>query len=230
MSDLRYPNETPEYREARDALLEEEKLLIEHVKALAEKRRALPPGGELAEDYRFVGADDRTLGDTITFSELFGDKETLLIYSYMFGPDWDHPCPSCTSLIDGFDRASISVTASTAFVVVAKASPQQLNDWAKRRAWTNIALVSAAANSYLTDYKCQDEGPDGKLWPVMHVFTRQDGKIRHFWGTEMMGNHVDTVWPYWNLMDFTPEGRPDLMLPPQDFRSEFLQKHYLSGE
>ena len=165
MSELRYPNETQEYREARDALLEEEKLLIENVKALAAKRRALPPGGELAHDYTFVGADDRTLGDPITFSELFGDKETLLIYSYMFGPDWDHPCPSCTSLIDGFDRASISVTASTAFVVVAKAGPQRLNDWAKRRDWTNIALVSAEANSYLTDYKCQDEGPVAVLEP-----------------------------------------------------------------
>ena len=41
--------------------------------------------------------------------------------------------------------------------------------------------------------------------PVMHVFRKQGGKIRHFWGTELQGNHVDTVWPYWNLMDFTPE-------------------------
>ena len=43
-------------------------------------------------------------------------------------------------------------------------------------------------------------------------------------------NHVDTVWPYWNLMDFTPEGRPDIPTPPQNFRSEFLEKHYLSKE
>ena len=50
----------------------------------------------------------------------------------------------------------------------------------------------------------------------------------HFWGTELQGNHVDTVWPYWNLMDFTPEGRPDRMTPPQKFRSEFLEKHFLN--
>jgi predicted dithiol-disulfide oxidoreductase (DUF899 family) len=42
-----------------------------------------------------------------------------------------------------------------------------------------------------------------------------------------MMNHVDTVWPYWNLMDFTPEGRPDRPTPPQRFRSEFLEKNYL---
>jgi predicted dithiol-disulfide oxidoreductase (DUF899 family) len=50
----------------------------------------------------------------------------------------------------------------------------------------------------------------------------------HFWGTELSGNHVDTVWPYWNLMDFTPEGRPDIPTPPQEFRSEFLEKHYFN--
>jgi predicted dithiol-disulfide oxidoreductase (DUF899 family) len=47
------------------------------------------------------------------------------------------------------------------------------------------------------------------------------------WSTRL-GNHVDTVWPYWNLMDFTPEGRPDIPVPPQNFRSEFLETHYLN--
>ena len=42
-------------------------------------------------------------------------------------------------------------------------------------------------------------------------------------------NHVDTVWVYWNMIeDFTPEGRPDIQTPPQTFRSEFLEKHYLN--
>jgi predicted dithiol-disulfide oxidoreductase (DUF899 family) len=49
-----------------------------------------------------------------------------------------------------------------------------------------------------------------------------------FWSTELPHNHVDTVWPYWNLMDFTPQGRPDRVTPPQKFRSEFLEKHYLN--
>ena len=64
--------------------------------------------------------------------------------------------------------------------------------------------------------------------PVMHVFRKQHGKIQHFWGTESMSNHLDTVWPYWNLMDFTPEGRPDILTPPQELRSEFLETHYLN--
>lgn len=45
-----------------------------------------------------------------------------------------------------------------------------------------------------------------------------------------MLNHVDTVWAYWNLTDFTPEGRPDIDTPPQNFRSRFLEENYLDKE
>lgn len=227
MADLKYPNETPAYREAREALLEQEKALIAQVKAVAETRRKLPLGGKLGQDYVFVGANDGNLGKPVRFAELFGDKNTLLLYSYMFGPDWDKPCPSCTSLIDGFDRAAMSVTNDAAFAVVAKARAEQINDWARQRGWRNINLLSAGSSSYLRDYRCE---ADGKLWPVMHVFMRRDGGIFHFWGTEMIGNSVDMVWAYWNLMDMTPEGRPERMSPPQDFRSRFLEKHYLGQE
>jgi hypothetical protein len=60
------------------------------------------------------------------------------------------------------------------------------------------------------------------------VFRKRQGRIFLFWSTEGMMNHVDPVWPYWNLMDFTPKGRPDRDTPPQRFLSEFLEKNYLS--
>ena len=93
MSELRYPNETKEYRDARDALLEEERALVEQVKALAEKRRQLPTGGKLKEDYVFKRANDGKVGEEVRLSELFGDKSTLILYNFMFGPGWDNPCP-----------------------------------------------------------------------------------------------------------------------------------------
>jgi predicted dithiol-disulfide oxidoreductase (DUF899 family) len=227
MTEPRYPNETPEYRAARNALLEEEKALVAKVKAVAAMRRTLPLGGKLKEDYVFIDATEHDLGKEIRFSELFGDKQTLLLYSYMFGADWDHPCPSCTSLIDGFDRASISVTRHAAFTVVAAAPAKKLQAWAKSRGWSHIRLVSAERTGYLRDYLCQGDDPNTTLRPIMNVFTKTADGIHHFWGTELKANHVDTVWAYWNLMDMTPEGRPDLLTPPQDFRSEFLEKHYL---
>jgi predicted dithiol-disulfide oxidoreductase (DUF899 family) len=197
------------------------------VKAVAEKRRQLPPGGALKEDYVFQWASDGRVGQPVRFSELFGNKTTLLLYSFMFGPGWDKPCMSCTSLMDGFDRAWYSVSRDAAFAGIAKAPPGRINAWAKERGWSQIPLVSGAQSPFQADYRCQGDSDDMQ-WPVMHVFKKQDGNIFHFWGTELGGNHVDTVWPYWNLMDFTPDGRPDIPTPPQSFTSKFLEDNYLS--
>ena len=229
MSDLRYPNESRAYRDARDSLLKDEQELVEKVKSVAAKRRALPVGGQLKEDYVFQWANNGKVGQRVKFSELFGDKHTVLLYSFMFGPNWDNPCPSCTSLMDGFDRTWYQVTRHASFVGIAKAQPQRINDWARQRGWSQIALVSGFESPYQADYKCQGD-TDDMQFPVMHVYTNRDGNIFHFWGTETMSNHVDTVWAYWNLMDFTPEGRPDIPTPPQEFRSNFLETHYLNKE
>jgi predicted dithiol-disulfide oxidoreductase (DUF899 family) len=229
MSEHRYPNESQAYRAARDALLKDEQELIDKVRTVAKKRRQLPPGGKLKEDYVFKRANEGRVGEPVKFSELFGPHDTLLLYSFMYGPNWDKPCPSCTSLVDGFDRTWYQVTRNAAFVAIAKAQPERIAAWAKERGWTQMELVSGFESPFQADYRCQGE-TDDMQWPVMHVFTRRDGDISHFWATETMSNHVDTVWPYWNLMDFTPEGRPDLQTPPQKFRSQFLETHYLNKE
>src|SRR6476619_4835071 len=103
MSELRYPNESREYREARDSLLKDEQELIDKVKSVAERRRTLPLGGRRIIKKDIQWANDGKMGEPVQFSELFGTKNTLLLYSWMFGPNRDHPCPSCTSLMDGFD-------------------------------------------------------------------------------------------------------------------------------
>jgi predicted dithiol-disulfide oxidoreductase (DUF899 family) len=230
MSERRYPNESQDYRAARDALLKDEQELVDKLKAVAAKRRKLPPGGKLKEDYVFEWANEGKVGSRVKFSELFGEKNTLILYSWMFGPNWDKPCPSCTSLMDGFDRTWYSVSQDAAFVAISKAPAQKINAWAKERGWSQIPLISGFGSPFQADYKCQEPDNDDKQQPVMHVFTKRDGGIFHFWATELEGNHVDTVWPYWNLFDFTPEGRPNRDLPPQKFRSRFLEEYYLEGE
>ena len=226
MSKRRFPNESQAYRDARAALLKDEQELVAKVKAVAAKRRTLPLGGKLKENYVFRRANEGKVGEPVKFSELFGDHDTLLLYSFMFGPSWDKPCPSCTSLVDGFDRSAYQVTRDAAFVAIAKAPAERIAAWAKERGWSQLELVSGFESPFQADYRCQGENDDMQ-WPVMHVFTKRDGEIFHFWATETNSNHVDTVWPYWNLMDFTPEGRPDYDTPPQRFRSEFLEKHYV---
>jgi predicted dithiol-disulfide oxidoreductase (DUF899 family) len=110
------------------------------------------------------------------------------------------------------------------FVAIAKAPADRINWWAHERGWTQMALVSGFASSFQADYKCQGESDDMQQ-AMMHVFTKRDGKIFHFWASE---GSIDTVWPYWNLMDFTPQGRPDRVVPPQNFRPEFFEEHVLN--
>jgi len=220
----RYPNESVEYRQARDALSAEEEELIIRVKAIAERRRKLPLGGQLEEDYTFTWATDNRLGEPVQFGELFRDKTSLLFYSFMYGPSWDNPCPSCTSIVDGFDRMAYQVSQDAAFVVVGKAPAQKINEWAKKRGWNQIDLVSGYDCTFQADYGCQRD--DERQYPKMNVFKKVDGSIFHFWGSEIPTNDIDMVWPYWNLMDLTPQGRPDRPNPPQDFRSRYLEENY----
>src|ERR1700740_3756931 len=138
MSKLLYPNESRKNRAAGDSLRKHEQALVDKVKSLAEKRRKLPLGGQLKEDYVFQWANDGKVGKRVKFSELFGDKNTLLLYSFMYGPNWDNPCPSCTSLVDGFDRSSYQVTRHAAFVAIAKAPAEKINAWARKRGWSQF--------------------------------------------------------------------------------------------
>ncbi len=223
--ELRYPNETIEYRQARDALATEEQDLIRRVKAVAEQRRNLPLGGRLKENYTFAWATNERLGEPVSFQELFRDKDSLLLYSFMFGPSWDNPCPSCTSIVDGFDRMAYQVGQDAAFVVVGKASAARINEWATKRDWKQIDLVSGSESTYQAEYGCQGD-TDERQHPKMNVFKKIDGEIFHFWGSEIPTNDIDMVWPYWNLMDLTPAGRPNRPNPPQDFRSRYLEENY----
>ena len=96
----RHPNESAEYRRARQALLVEEIELRRHIERVAEMRRALPPGGQVTKQYEFEGEAGKVM-----LADLFGDKQTLVIYSYMFGPQRERPCPMCTSLLGAWNGA-----------------------------------------------------------------------------------------------------------------------------
>ena len=85
MSELRYPNESREYREARDLLLKDEQELVDKVKAVAERRRTLPPGGQLKEDYVFQWANDGKVGKPVLSAEQV-KSELRLARKTIFGP------------------------------------------------------------------------------------------------------------------------------------------------
>lgn len=220
LHDKRLPNESQEYRSARDKLLAEENALREQIERVAALRRQLPAGGEIKEDYEFEEIDLAN-GSTrpIRFSELFGDKSDLLVYSYMYGPDWEDPCPSCTSVIDGIEAVSRHVRQQAELVVIGKATPVQLNDIAKERGWSDLRLLSCEKNDYARDYNAQPGETSESLMPLMNVFQKDGDKIHHFWASELLWTpmegghprHVDIAWPLWGLLDMTRSGRhPDM--------------------
>lgn len=231
-----FPGESAEYRAARDLLLEREIELRRRMEAVAAARRDLPPGGEIPEDYVFLGEDAHGAPTDVRLSELFAPgKDSLAIYSFMFprDPEDDRPgpvrerktaelplaegpCPSCVGLLDQLDGAVEHASQNMSFVVVAKAPLARLLTWGRERGWRGHRLLSSAGNTYNRDYLA--ETPEGAQRPMLNVFHRDGGTIRHFWGSELFyapwdpgqdPRHVGTLEPLWNMFDLTPEGRPD---------------------
>ncbi|HKA38562.1 MAG TPA: DUF899 family protein [Burkholderiales bacterium] len=214
----RFPGESGEYRAARDRLLREEMELRRSIEKVAASRRRLPPGGLVPQDYLFEEGSADLESQTVRqvrMSELFRSGWTsLVVYSFMYGPRMEVPCPMCTSMLDGLNGSAPHLAQRTNLVVVAKSPIHRIRAFARGRGWRNLRLLSSADNSYNRDYHGEDE--KGAQWPMLNVFVKRDGVVRHFWASELLfapadpgqnPRHVDLAWPLWNVLDFTPEGR-----------------------
>lgn len=229
MPHVSYPNESADYRAARNALLNAEIALRRQVETVAALRRALPKGGLVPENYVFerIGAHQRP--EPVRLSELFGDHDTLILYSFMYGPERDTPCPGCTHLLDCIDGAARHLGERVAFHVVAKSPIARLAAWKDLRGWSHLSLISTAGNAYDADYfgdtskfppemRADRDLKPGEDWDetIFNVFTRDAEGIRHFWGSEMAfapsdpGQHHragDAADAVWGMLDMTPQGR-----------------------
>ena len=211
---IRFPNESAEYRSARSGLLQAERELRRQTERIAALRRGLPAGGAIPEDYVFDEAPRDKPERQVRFSELFGSSPTLITYSFMFGPEDAAACPSCTSILDALDGAYVHVTQQVPFVVIAKSPIARIMGHAGDRGWRRLRLLSSFGNSFNRDYRGENE--NGSQTPSLNVFVRRGDEIRHFYNTELMfapsdpgedPRHVDSIWPLWSLLDVTPEGR-----------------------
>lgn len=212
---VRYPGETPVYRKARDRLLKSEIELRRHVEAVAAERRKLPQGGELLEDYLFEESDKAGGVRSVRFSELFApDKDTLVLYNFMYGSAMQRGCPSCTAMLDALDGNAKHISQRVNLAVVAKSPLPRILSHARDRGWYGLRLLSSAGNSYNRDYHGEDA--KGSQQPMLNVFVKKGDKIRHFWGAELLyapsdkgqdPRHGDFLFPLWTVFDITPEGR-----------------------
>jgi predicted dithiol-disulfide oxidoreductase (DUF899 family) len=202
----RFPNESEAYRQARNALLAEEIELRRHIARVAEMRRQLPPGGAVAE-YRFVGENG-----PVTLAQMFGDRSTLIVYSYMFGPEKEALCPMCTSMMSSYEGKVPDIEQRVALAMVARSPIARLKEAKAARGWTKLKIYSDVDGAYTRDYVSAEDADI----PAFNVFTRRDGTIRHFYAVEMGAGTQDPgqdprgapdLDPLWLLLDTTPEGR-----------------------
>ncbi|SDX41697.1 Predicted dithiol-disulfide oxidoreductase, DUF899 family [Ruegeria halocynthiae] len=208
------PNESTEYRLARNALLAAEIDLRTKIEEVAALRRALPTGGQLPEDYVF--RDLRN--EAAPMSSLFGAQNTLIIYSLMYRTDATAPCPMCSAFLDALNSQVDHLSQKVSLAVVAQNTPEMLLTLKDRMGWNSLPLYSALGTAYQNDYLAESE--DGSQLPILNVFQKDAAGIHHFWSSEMFfapsdwhPRHIDAAWPLWNLLDFTPGGRGDFMPP-----------------
>src|SRR5918994_6412509 len=184
MSDVHFPGESTQYREARDRLLEAEIELKRSIEAVAAQRRELPAGGEVPEDYVFEAAGEDGATKEVRLSELFAPgKDTLVIYSFMFprapsderpGPETgqtallplaEGPCPSCTALLDQLDGAVEHASPHINLAIVAKAPLPRILTFSEERGWRRLRLLSSGGNTYNRDYLA--ETAEGHQRPIL---------------------------------------------------------------
>jgi predicted dithiol-disulfide oxidoreductase (DUF899 family) len=212
-----FPNESPEYRQARNHLLSEEIELRRHIEQVAALRRALPPGGEIPEDYVFEGSNG-----VVRLSQLFGDKDTLVIYSMMFGPQRERACPMCTAMLTSWDGTARNLRERVALAVTARSPIERLLDFRRERGWQNLQIYSDTKGDYTRSYVSADDGDV----PGLSIFTRRDSAVRHFWSGEMSGEMADPgqdprgapdLDPLWTILDLTPAGRDATWYPKLEY-------------
>lgn len=216
--EVRIKGESADYRKARTALLAEEIELRRHIERVAEMRRALPSGAEV-KNYTFIGESGPT-----DLNGMFGDKQTLVIYTYMYGPQRERPCPMCTSLLSAWDGEAQDIMQNVALAVTARSPIERLVYFKNERGWRDLKLYSDPSGEFSRDFHAIGEngGDDAGL----HVFTRRDGKLRHFWSGEMDFSTADPgqdprgapdLMPLWTMLDCTPEGRRPDWYPKLDY-------------
>lgn len=213
----RIKGESAEYRAARTRLLAEEIELRRHLARVAAQRRALPTGALVEGDYRFEGVDGRA-----SLADLFGDKDTLVAYSFMFGPQRTRACPMCTNMLGPLDANAADLDQQISLVVIARSSTERLEAWKRERGWRNLRLYTDLNDAYSKDWFGLT--PDGDEVPAFNVFTRKDGEIRHFWSGEMTmadpgqdPRGAPDFAPLWNILDLTPRGRDPDWYPKLDY-------------
>jgi predicted dithiol-disulfide oxidoreductase (DUF899 family) len=210
-----------EHLAAREELLQSEKEHTRRNDELARQRQALP-WVRIQKDYVFDTADGEA-----TLADLFRGRSQLIVYHFMYGPDWTEGCPSCSGVADGFDETHLHLQHhDVAFTAVSRAPLDKLLAYRDRMGWS-FPWASSAASDFNFDFNVsftEESIATGQTYnfraldgwqiepenlpyegPGMSAFVREDGDIFHTYSAYSRG--VDALWGMWQWLDRAPLGR-----------------------
>ena len=221
-----------EWLTARLAHLEAEKALDRQRDELSKARRALP-WVRIETDYVFEGA-----AGAVSLGDLFGQRQQLIVYHFMYHPSWEEGgCPSCSYLADHFDGMLAHLEQrDTSFVVVSRATIEQIENFKARMGWT-FPWVSSVNNEFNRDFEVSftvEELQNGVRYnyrdgvefpseeaPGASVFYRDEqGGIFHTYSTYARG--LDHLIGTYHFLDLTPKGRDEDGLP---YSMAWIRRH-----
>ena len=225
-----------EWLATRRQLMLAEKALTEALDAVAQRRRMLP-WVKVEKDYVFEGP-----GGQRTLEELFEGKRQLVVYHFMFGPDWEEGCPSCSFVADNFNGMDVHLAQrDTAFVAISNTSLENINAYKQRMGWQfkwlssegtefnydyDVSFSEAALEAGEAQYNFEKAEGRGTERPGMSVFIRtEDGGIAHSYSCYARG--LDIMLGGYQILDFTPLGRNEGDLP---FPMAWIRRHDSYGE
>jgi predicted dithiol-disulfide oxidoreductase (DUF899 family) len=208
----------------RERLLEKERALSHAREELAALRRRLP-WVKIEKEYVFDGREgQRSLRD------LFGRRGQLIVYHFMFDPDWDEGCSSCSFWADNFAGAIPHLAQrDVAMVAISRAPVEKITAFQTRMAWS-FEWVSSYKNDFNRDFGVSltpDERTrkhynygrthfPGSEAPGLSVFVKGDSEVFHTYSTYSRG--LDMVNGAYQLLDLVPKGRDEAGLEhPQDW-------------
>jgi predicted dithiol-disulfide oxidoreductase (DUF899 family) len=211
-----------EWLAARKALLAKEKELTRARDALAAERRTLPMT-RVEKEYVFEGLDGKA-----TLLDLFEGRPQLIVYHFMFGPDWEEGCPSCSMTMDGLGHLAHLHARNTSWATVSRAPLTMIEPFKARMGWTFPWYSSFGSDFNYDFHVTQDESVRpveynyrdraeleraGQSWalegelPGLSVFLREGESIYHTYGAYARGG--DHLMAAYNWLDLTPLGRQD---------------------
>ena len=220
-----------EWLVARKDLLTREKELTRLRDEVSSHRRELP-WVKVTKQYVFDGPHGKE-----TLSALFDGRSQLVVYHFMFGPDWEEGCKSCSYLADHFDGANWHLPRrDVSFAVISRASLPKLDAYKKRMGW-RFKWLSSYGNDFNFDYQVsftkEDEKKNEAYYnygkgefitdelPGLSVFYRdENGGVFHTYSTYARG--LDILVGAYNFLDLVPEGRGEDRL---DFSMEWVRRH-----